>query len=193
MYAEPGTPGSSLKQEALFKKELTGSNAFAVAPAKTASRNAMLYINPHVSFYFRTEAHIASEEGLNAYGAFTWGQFFVYQGFNEHCGWMHTSSLADAADLYEEKIVRKNDSLFYEYDGQLKMVTQKVHILSYKKGNDNLNRSVTAYYTHHGPVAGARNGRWLSLKEKNRSLNGLIQSWQRIKAKDYTEFKKIGT
>ncbi|HKO82369.1 MAG TPA: penicillin acylase family protein, partial [Chitinophagaceae bacterium] len=84
-----------------------------------------------------------------------------------------------------------NDSLFYEYDGQLKMVTQKVHILGYKKGNDNLNRSVTAYYTHHGPVAGARNGRWLSLKEKNRSLNGLIQSWQRIKAKNYAEFKKI--
>ena len=34
-------------------------------------------------FFFRAEAHVVSEEGLNAYGALTWGQFFVYQGFNE--------------------------------------------------------------------------------------------------------------
>ena len=57
-----------------------------------------LYINPHVTFYFRPEVHVVSEEGLNAYGAVTWGQFFVYQGFNEHCGWMHTSSNVDVAD-----------------------------------------------------------------------------------------------
>ena len=84
----------------------------------------MLYINPHVSFYFRTEVHMVSEEGLNAYGAVTWGQFFVFQGFNENCGWMHTSSMADAADLYEEKIIRRGDSIFYEYDGGLKSVKQ---------------------------------------------------------------------
>ncbi|RYF84464.1 MAG: acylase, partial [Chitinophagaceae bacterium] len=79
-----------------------GSNGFAIAPSKTASKNAILYINPHVTFYFRTEAHMVSEEGLNAYGAVTWGQFFVYQGFNQYCGWMHTSSYADVADVYEE-------------------------------------------------------------------------------------------
>lgn len=191
LYGQAGTPVSSLKQDVILKRELTGSNAFAVAPEKTESGNAMLYINPHVSFYFRTEAHIVSEEGLNAYGAFTWGQFFVFQGFNAHCGWMHTSSLADAADLYEEKIIRRKDSIFYEYNGQLKTVTQKTHILSYKKGRDLSQRPVTAYYTHHGPVAGARSGRWLSLKERNRSLDGLIQSWQRIKAKDYNSFKKV--
>jgi acyl-homoserine-lactone acylase len=38
---------------------------------------------------------VTSEEGLNAYGAATWGQFFVYQGFNERTGWMHTSSGVD--------------------------------------------------------------------------------------------------
>ena len=53
-----------------------------------------------------------------------------------------------------------------------------------------LPRTITAYYTHHGPVVGSRNDKWLSLKEENRSLNGLIQSWQRTKAKDYDEFKK---
>jgi len=68
----------------------TGSNGFAIAPSKTASGNAILYINPHTTFYFRPEIQMSSEEGLNAYGAVTWGQFFIYQGFNESCGWMHT-------------------------------------------------------------------------------------------------------
>ena len=188
LYGQAGP--SSFRIDPFRKKELTGSNAFAIAPSKTVSKNSLLYINPHVSFYFRTEIHMVSEEGLNAYGGVTWGQFFVFQGFNENCGWMHTSSMADAADLYEEKIVRKNDSIFYEYDGGLRNVTQRQQIIGYKKNSNILSRSVTAYYTHHGPVAGSRNDKWLSLKEENRSLNGLIQSWQRTKAKGYDEFKK---
>ena len=76
-----------------YERESVGSNGFAIAPAKSATKNALLLINPHTSFYFRSEAQMVSQAGLNAYGAVTWGQFFVYQGFNEHCGWMHTSSL----------------------------------------------------------------------------------------------------
>ena len=45
---------------------------------------------------------MTSDEGLNAYGASTWGQFFIYQGFNERAGWMHTSSGVDAIDEYLE-------------------------------------------------------------------------------------------
>ncbi|HEY8970981.1 MAG TPA: penicillin acylase family protein, partial [Puia sp.] len=71
-----------------------GSNGFAIDPSRSASGNALLYINPHVPYYFRMEVQMVSEEGLNAYGAVTWGQFFIYQGFNAHCGWMHTSSYA---------------------------------------------------------------------------------------------------
>jgi acyl-homoserine-lactone acylase len=89
----------------------TGSNGFAIAPSRTASKNAILYINPHVTFYFRTEVHLVSEEGLNTYGAVTWGQFFVYQGFNEFCGWMHTSSYADVADVYAETVQKKGKRL----------------------------------------------------------------------------------
>ena len=105
------------------KSELpSGSNGFAIAPGKTASGNAILYINPHVTFYFRPEVQVHSQEGLNAYGAVTWGQFFVYQGFNEHCGWMHTSSAVYVADLYEEKIIKKNKNLYYEFDKALNNV-----------------------------------------------------------------------
>lgn len=168
----------------------TGSNAFAIAPSKTADGTTLLYINPHVSFYFRTEMHLVSEEGLNAYGAVTWGQFFVFQGFNEHCGWMHTSSAVDASDLYEETIVQKGDSLFYEYDGEVKPVQQKVLKLFFKEGESRSERILTTYATHHGPVMGIRNQKWLSLRANNRSLNGLLQSWQRMKATGLASFKK---
>src|SRR5688572_20794298 len=99
---------------------LTGSNGFAFSPKITESGNAILYINPHVTLYFRPEVHMVSEEGLNAYGAVTWGQFFIYQGFNEYCGWMHTSSAVDAADTYIEKISKKENDWVYEYDGKEK-------------------------------------------------------------------------
>jgi len=104
-------------EDGLNEREI-GSNGFAIAPAKSASGHALLYINPHVPFYFRSEVQIVSEEGLNAYGAVTWGQFFIYQGFNPHSGWMHTSSYADVADLYEEKVSKKGNQWYYEYDGQ---------------------------------------------------------------------------
>ena len=168
-----------------------GSNGFAISPSRTADKSTMLYINPHVSFYFRTEVHMISEEGLNTYGAVTWGQFFVFQGFNENCGWMHTSSAVDASDLYEEKVVKKNENVFYEYDGSLRPVTKKLVTLFYSKEGERKNKLLTTYATHHGPIVGIRNGRWLSLKANNRSLPGLLQSWQRTKAKNLQEFIKV--
>src|SRR5207248_11703314 len=70
--------------------EPTGSNGMAIAPSNTLSHHALLLINPHTSFFFRSELQMVSDEGLNAYGAVTWGQFFVYQGFNDRAGWMRS-------------------------------------------------------------------------------------------------------
>ncbi len=189
VYAISASTAMLHSNEAL-ESQLTGSNGFAVAPSKTLSGNAILYINPHVTFYFRPEVHMVSEEGLNAYGAVTWGQFFVYQGFNEHCGWMHTSSDADVADLYEETIVQKNNKFFYRYDNNLRPVVSKKVSLAYNKDGRMERVPLTTYSTHHGPVVGSRNGKWLSLKENNRSLNALMQSWMRLKAKGFDDFEK---
>ncbi len=151
----------------------TDSNGFAFAPSITASGNAILYINPHVTFYFRPEVQVTSKQGLNAYGAVTWGQFFVYQGFNKYCGWMHTSSNVDVADVYEEKIITKNNKLYYEYNKQLKPVTQKKMELQFIKDAHIQTKNIIAFYTAHGPVMAARNGKWLSLKSFNRSIISL--------------------
>ncbi|MEO9021081.1 MAG: penicillin acylase family protein [Ginsengibacter sp.] len=175
-----------------YKEEpVTGSNGFAFAPSITQSHHSILYINPHVTFYFRPEVHVVSDEGLNAYGAVTWGQFFVYQGFNPQCGWMHTSSYADVSDAYIEKIITKNNQLFYEYNHTEKPVLHKKIVLNYREGSLVKTKTVDALYTGHGPIMTKRNGEWISVKSHNRDIKGLEQSWLRTKTKSFADYKKV--
>jgi len=95
--------------------EPTGSNGIAISPSITTGHHALLLINPHTSFFFREEAQMVSDEGLDAYGAITWGQFFIYQGFNDRTGWMHTSSGVDNVDEYLETVTKKGAGYVYKY------------------------------------------------------------------------------
>jgi acyl-homoserine-lactone acylase len=171
--------------------EPRGSNGFAIAPSLTSNGNALLLINPHTSFYFRPEVHVNSEEGLNAYGAVTWGQFFIYQGFNEYCGWMHTSSQADVIDEYVETIIQKQDSVFYKHGNNLKPVTNKKIVLAYKNGATKSYKEFTGRFTHHGPIIGKQNEKWISIALMVEPLKALTQSYQRTKAKGYSDYNKL--
>jgi len=172
-------------------ESLTGSNGFAFSPSITADKNAILYINPHVTFYFRPEVHMVSDEGLNVYGAVTWGQFFVYQGFNEHCGWMHTSSYVDVSDAYIEKVSRQNDHWVYEFEHEQRPVAQKDITIKYLQNNTLQTKTIRALFTLHGPVMAKHNGQWLSVRSYNRSMVGLMQSWLRTKTTSFAAFKKV--
>ncbi len=174
----------------VVKDQQSGSNGFAFAPSITESGNAILYINPHTTFYFRPEVQMQSEEGLNAYGAVTWGQFFIYQGFNENLGWMHTSNNVDIADMYAEKITKTAKGLFYEYDKKKFPVIQKKINIQYLDGNNLKTKSFTTFFTNNGPIMAIRDGKWISLKAKNRNAASLVQSWVRTKAKNFDEYKK---
>lgn len=170
--------------------EPRGSNGFAISPKNTVNGNALFLINPHTSFFFRPEVHMTSEEGLNAYGAVTWGQFFVYQGFNDNCGWMHTSSKADVIDYYLETIVEQDGKYFYKHGDDLKPVIEKDISLKYKDGEEMLEKIVTAYYTHHGPIIREQNGKWVSISLMVEHEKALTQSYMRTKANSYEEFYK---
>lgn len=180
----------ALAIETYVEKEPIGSNGFAFAPTITASGNAILYINPHVTFYFRPEVHMVSGEGMNVYGAVTWGQPFIYQGFNAHCGWMHTSSDADISDAYIEKLSKRNNEWFYEYNGQLRPVIKKQITIQYREAEGLTTKTFSTLFTHHGPVMAKRNGQYLSLRHNNRDLKGFMQSWLRTKANSFAAFKK---
>ncbi len=172
--------------------EPRGSNGIAVAPKNTKNKNALLLINPHTSFYFRSELHMTSGEGLNAYGASTWGQFFIYQGFNERLGWMHTSSAVDAIDLYTEHVTNKDGQWYYKHGNTERPVTAKTVTLRYKAPSGIAERTFTTYHTHHGPVIRKNaEGKWESISLMNKPVQALMQSYGRTKARNLAEFKKV--
>jgi len=175
-----------------FLAEPSGSNGIAISPKNTTGDNALLLINPHTSFFFRSELQMTSGEGLNAYGASTWGQFFIYQGFNEHCGWMHTSSAVDAIDEYLETVVKKSDRYFYRFGNEERPVTESVIRVPYKTSSGMADRVFTIYRTHHGPVVRrtAESGRWVTVALMQEPVKALTQSYVRTKAKNYNEFKQ---
>ncbi|MGB5661942.1 acylase [Eudoraea sp.] len=183
-------------QEAEIKKrneelEPQGSNGIAISGKLTQSGNAMLLINPHTSFYFRGEVHVISEEGLNAYGAVTWGQFFVYQGFNEKTGWMHTSTYTDVMDEFVEVIEEKDKKLFYVYGEELRPVIQKDIVLKYKDEEGIKEKTFAVYRTHHGPITHKINKSPVASAMMWEPAKALEQSYIRTKQKDYSGFRKM--
>ena len=174
-------------------KEPTGSNGFAIAPANTKGRHALLLINPHTTFFFRSELQVRSEQGLDAYGAATWGQFFIYQGFNPRLGWMHTTSGVDVVDEFLETIVRKDGKVYYRYGSELRPVTTSTITVPYRRAADGRmsSKSFTVYKTHHGPVVREHDGKWVSVALMYKPVEALQQSYLRTKARDFKAYMKI--
>ena len=169
-----------------------GSNGFAISGDLTQSGDAMLLINPHTTFFFRGEVHVVSEEGLNAYGAVTWGQFFVYQGFNEHTGWMHTSTDVDFMDDFVEDVVEHEDgALMYRYGDELRPVEVSEVMLRYRDGDAMAERSFRTYHTHHGPVTHMLDGQWVATRINWDPVNALRQSYVRTKQAGHEGFREM--
>jgi acyl-homoserine lactone acylase PvdQ len=165
-----------------------GSNGMALAPSNTIDHHALLLINPHTSFFFRSELQMVSDEGLDAYGAVTWGQSFIYQGFNDRVGWMHTSSGVDAVDEYLETIEKKGNRYYYKYGDEERPVTATEIVVLYKTDHGMAQRRFTVYRTHHGPVVRRANGKWVSIRLMQEPVKQLIQSFTRTKARDYKSY-----
>jgi acyl-homoserine lactone acylase PvdQ len=170
--------------------EPAGSNGAAIAPSNTAAHHALLLINPHTSFYFRSELQMSSDEGLDAYGAVTWGQFFVYQGFNDRAGWMHTSSGVDAVDEYLETVAKTGGRFFYKYGNEKRPVSATEIAVPYHTAGGMAEKKFTAYRTHHGPIVRELNGKWVAIRLMREPVKALTQSYTRTKARDYQAYRQ---
>ena len=178
--------------QALLDEEKQGSNGIAIAPGLTRDGHALLLINPHTSHYFRSELQVTSDEGLDAYGAATWGQFFIYQGFNPHAGWMHTSSGVDNVDEFTEVVQPKGKGRCYRYGSSCNAVGVRPVTIRYRSASGSLaSKTFTTYFTHHGPIVGAANGRWIAFAMMNRPVEALQQSFLRTKASDLASFMHV--
>jgi acyl-homoserine-lactone acylase len=176
-----------------IERDPTGSNGIAIAPRNTVGGHALLLINPHTSHYFRSELQMTSDAGLDAYGAATWGQFFLYQGFNPRLGWMHTSSESDAVDAFAETIVHRDGKLFYRYGAALRPVRVSSVTLRYRAADGTLkDKTFTVYKTHHGPIVAKRpDGRWIAEAMMYAPIPALEQSYELTKAKNFAEYMKV--
>jgi acyl-homoserine-lactone acylase len=171
--------------------EPRGSNGIAISPNNTVNHRALLWINPHTSFFFRSELQMTSDEGLDAYGAATWGQFFIYQGFNNKAGWMHTTSNADDLDEYAETVVQKNGKYFYKYGSEERPMIVEHITVPYKSATGMAKRTFTVYRTHHGPVIRRDGDKWITIRLMQEPVKALTQSYIRTKAHNVAEFRKI--
>ena len=189
-YSAWGEPGS--RSEATVELERQNSNGIAIAPRLTANGGTLLLINPHTSFFFRSELQVTSGEGLNAYGAATWGQFFIYQGFNEQAGWMHTSSGVDVIDEFALDVRTPELGPRYRFGSEWRAVEQRPVTVRYRKADGSLgSRTFTTYHTHHGPIVRSENGRWVAFAMMDRPVEALQQSYLRTKATDLASFLKV--
>ncbi len=198
MYADAASPAPAaaigIDDEAAvdeLPREPGGSNGIAIAPARTVNGHALLWINPHTSFYFRSELQMSSDEGLNAYGAVTWGQFFIYQGFNPTAGWMHTSSGVDNIDEFRETVAQRDGRWMYRHDGEWHPVSRQQVTLHYRTDQGQAERVFTTWATRHGPVVRRDGDSWITVSLMNDPMNALIQSYSRTKAANLEEFLAI--
>ncbi|PYP40623.1 MAG: acylase [Gemmatimonadetes bacterium] len=175
LYGDSGAAAPRSGDDDEWEADPSGSNGIAIAPPLTASHHALLWINPHTSFYFRSELQMVSDEGLNAYGAVTWGQFFIYQGFNATAGWMHTSSGVDNIDEFLETAP---------------LPSRRITV-PFKTDTGMARKTFPIYYSQHGPVVRKAGDRLVSISLMSSHVNALIQSYSRTKARDFAAFRKI--
>jgi acyl-homoserine-lactone acylase len=167
-----------------------GSNAWAVAPSRSASGNAMLVQNPHLPWFGEflfTEAHF-NKPGLNVYGSTLVGFPGIAIGFNEHLGWTHTNNTIDNADTYALELRDGG----YMLDGQRMDFERRQAVIRVRDSAGQLSeQSVECLRSAHGPVVkiGAKKAIAIRMVGADRPNMG-YQWWKMANAKNFADFEK---
>ena len=170
--------------------DMPGSNMWAIAPKRSASRHAMLLQNPHLPWqdlYTFYEAHIKTSS-MNLYGTMLIGQPGMSIAFNDHMGWSHTVNPIDAADLYALTPAQGGG---YMWDGavrQFETTTETIRVRL--KDGTFRDDPLTIRKSIHGPVVSERNGKPIALRVAGLDDYGVIeQYWDMSHAKTLKQFE----
>ncbi len=141
----------------------------------------------------RRPVQVQSSEGLDVYGAVTWGQPFVYQGFNRDIGWMHTSSGLDNRDEFAETLVRMpGGKLGTKYGDGVRPIEQRPVAIRVRQADGSLAiRRFVTLHSLHGPIVRSEGGKLIAYSILDDPLNALEQSFLRTKAKNLDDFLKV--
>ncbi len=165
-----------------------GSNSAAVLNTKTTTGESFLLINAHQpntgpqAFY---EAHICSEDGLNALGGLLAGAPCILHGVNENLGWAHTVNYCDRLDEYQLQM-NPDNAMQYMFDGQWTNLEVKTIKLSIKGIPIKIKRKI--YWSKYGATMKNKSGFYSIRLGANMKIGALDQWYQMDKAKNYTEF-----
>jgi penicillin amidase len=196
---DPGLQGTGLQTAAIENslKEHTGSNGWVIGPSKSATGNAMLFINPHLPFFGSGqvyEGHLHSDEGWNFTGYARFGFPFPYVGHNENGGWVSTDNAADLTDVYVETFDDPARPLSYKYGNEHRLATEWVEQIQVKTATGVETRKFTMRKTHHGPIVGSRDGKLLALRMSKLESDGWLREWYDMtRAKSLAALKQAMT
>jgi acyl-homoserine-lactone acylase len=153
-----------------------GSNAWAIAPSRSASGHSLLLVNPHLAwageqlFY---EAHVVAP-GLDAYGATLVGFPVIALGFNRNLGWSHTVNTFDGADAYELTLADGG----YRFDGVVRAFEVEQQTLQVRQDDGSLRAEPLAVRRSvHGPVIATGKDRAVAFRVTGLDAPGMLQQW----------------
>lgn len=168
-----------------------GSNAWAVAPKRSASGNAMLLQNPHLPWddlFTWIEAQYVAP-GVNVSGAALVLSPVLQIAFNDRLGWTHTVNTQDGQDLYELTLAGDG----YVLDGAVRPFVRSMHVIRVRQpGGGFGNDTVHSRSSIHGPVIADKPGKAVAVSLVG--LHGpalphaLVQWWNMGRAASFAEF-----
>jgi penicillin amidase len=127
------------------------SNAWVVGGAHTRSGKPLLGSDPHLSHLLPSmmvQMHISCP-GLDAIGITTPGLPYILIGHNRHVAWGMTSAVADAIDLYVEKVNPQNNDQVLTPGGWKPIQKRKV-VIRIRKDGKLVERTFTHRYSRNG-------------------------------------------
>lgn len=166
-----------------------GSNAYAISPSRSASKNAMLVINPHLpwsDYFVWFESHLNAKD-YNFYGISLVGMPALVMGFNNYLGWAKTINPIDACDRYELTLNGEG----YMLDGKTIPFTKKSCTLQVKQKDGSLKKQQFEFlYSKHGPIVSRNNKKAYAIRIAGIDNTGIIEQYSKMTmAKNFTEFE----